>query len=591
MTPLDVEQQVVKKAVELEKTIDPNAHSSLDQIKVVPYTDKFQNRLDQQNSGLDALTPLNQPGLAAWGVLASRPEIYVVPNPPVPEGVHVITGFNVLLERQALADYYSRQLPPEVVPAQAANFGRRVAEAYAALVPERSPRDFRYATVVGVFDIDAWRQKLHGSGSKGAIPERWWRSALYVTDVTIERQAFDPATGQWGEDTIIPTIPGEVSFRDLPTDWPSKDQASRVVQQIKEFQEKIIRPAFVPTSGSTPWQAPHIGEELAAPIEQADDHIIKLTNQVLALEKEAAKYAPAADMFNVLAGQASKPGEVPANQPDAKSGSERDSLNKYTQITTEMTRLKEELAAVNESRNRWVAMSQAQALLDKRSSSSGQNPAQVDSMTGYGVKPGGDHQFVVPAGRLTIWSHDITVQAGKKYRYRMRLALLNPLFQQEQLLPEQADLYRDKLAMETDFSEGWAEVEIEPELQFFLVDGAIRQQEASVEVWRIFNGQPFSNKFQVKPGDLIGEVVSVPVGSVDQKLDLRTNTVMVDLLESNKGDGGIVRKNLKMLYIDLQSGRLLKRSGDTDLTSPLRVRYQKASEAGKIPETTSASKP
>ena len=64
-------------------------------------------------------------------------------------------------------------------------------------------------TVTGSFDVSEWRRRLMAPpvGQRIAIPENWWRNMLAITDVVLQRQQLDPATGQWGSVETLPPLP------------------------------------------------------------------------------------------------------------------------------------------------------------------------------------------------------------------------------------------------------------------------------------------------------------------------------------------------------------------------------------------------
>lgn len=570
MRPEQTEQAVLRKAIELEQQIRPEAPSPLPEISVPPYTEMFRQRMARAPVQVDQFDPLSEPGLQdnMMGTSLAGPVPLTVPRPPAPHNVSAKTGFGVLPNKTALAESYAKESPYEAGSREALQYGWRVAEAFSALVPDQEPRDFRYVTVVGVFDLEAWRRKLRSSGADGAIPERWWRNMLDLTDVLLERQTYDPETGQWGQTVVIPALPGQLSLRDVPSDWSSKEQAQQVVRRVKNSQDQIARPPFVPMTEAAKWDPPDLEAivegslGVSGAVRRLSEEIDQLTEQLSRLEILAQNSAPGADMFRVTQGSAPDAAgrsTAPASEPtvpearafSGDSGGGGDSPSRG-ELLAQIGRVKQQLAEKTGARDQLLAR------IDAASAAAPPNSA---SNTARPYPAAAEDQ-------IAFWAHDITVRPGVTYRYRVRVSVLNPLFQQEQLVEEQRRAYAGKLSLESTPSDWTPPVEIEPDHYFFLVGGTPRQQEATLEVWHVYNGRPRSETVQLHPGDPI-QVVS-PYAAVSPTTP--QPSIVVDVLETIKGSGRLARKNIEMIYLDTQTGRLNRRTVETDSASDLRTR-------------------
>lgn len=568
MRPEQTEQTVLRKAIELEQQIRPEAPSPLPEISIPPYTEMFRQRMARAPVQVDQFDPLSEPGLQdnMMGTSLAGPVPLTVPRPPAPHSVSARTGFGVLPNKTALAEHYAKESPYEAGSREALQYGWRIAEAFSALVPDQEPRDFRYVTVVGVFDLETWRRKLRSSGTDGAIPERWWRNMLDLTDVLLERQTYDPQTGQWGQTVVIPFLPGQLSFRDVPSDWPSKEQAQQVVRRVKNSQDQIVRPPFVPMTEAAKWDPPDLEAIVegslgaSGAVRRLSEEIDRLAEQLSRLQTMAQNSAPAADMFRVTQGGAPEGADRPGVRASSGGGNGNGGdASARGELLAQISRVKQQLAEKTAARDQLLARIDAVGAAAPPSSASN-TPWPYPA---------------VAEDQIAFWAHDITARPGATYRYRVRVSVLNPLFQQEQLVEEQRRAYAGKLSLESTPSDWTPPVEVEPDHHFFLVGGAPRQQEATIEVWHVYNGRPRSETVQLHPGDPIQVVL--PYAAVSPAAALQPS-IVVDVLETTKGSGRLARKNIEMIYLDTQTGRLNRRTVETDSASDLRTRLRSATE-------------
>jgi len=159
------------------------------------------------------------------------------------------------------------------------------------------------------------------------------------------------------------------------------------------------------------------------------------------------------------------------------------------------------------------------------------------------------------------------------------VAVRNPLFQNRQLPQEQAEANRDRIALEPakfEIQAGeWSEpVAIEPKHRFFVVSANPKAHTAEVEVFTIFKGERRREKFNVSPGDPIGQVVQrqFPDGQVF-KIDMRVGAFAVDIV-SIPGVGGAGFASARMLYQQDGSNRIVTRDIAADKNDRLRQELQ-----------------
>lgn len=455
--PDQVKDLVLEQQERLQNKIQRGARSPLPRMPIPDYAVHFQKRVRRPLLSVDRFVPLSNLGLSHLGAEpAVQAGWWTVPTPPAPAHVHVVGGYGVLKNDRELVESFSRQATAAPFKGQSQT-RQQMVDAYRKLVGTSIPRDFRYVSVSGVFDVEAWlklRQESNG------IAQDWWQVALALTDVIVERQTFDPSKGIWVAQTMIESLPGAEALRD-PLDQWTKKEAQQVVQWIKQWQDEIARASFVPMIDDVAWQEPTVHEPVAMDL---PDHVVET-------------------------------GEV----------------------------------------KHWK-----------------------------------------------IWGYDLTVRPGATYRYRLRVSLLNPLFQRPQL---EGDLYKQYfhvLSVESRSSPWSQPVMIDPKSRFFVVGGAGVEQEATVEVWHVFNGRPRVHEFRVNPGDPLGGVVSMQASGRDIKVYAGVNYLVVDLVD--RPVGASIGSKSSLICVNLETGELLERTIDEDRNSPIRARLigQMSAEGGDI---------
>lgn len=164
---------------------------------------------------------------------------------------------------------------------------------------------------------------------------------------------------------------------------------------------------------------------------------------------------------------------------------------------------------------------------------------------------------------LLFWAHDDTIEPEKKYRYRIRLGVFNPIVGKNQVDEQDKDL-KDQLILWSDFSDITGLVKIPGRLCFFPRTIQEAGKVVTVEVDKYMLGYWYSKDFAVKRGEVIGKVVDFEPIEMEQStmssmvtvvlpetIDYGTGAVLVDAVPVNDWSGGrnmYARHYYDMLY-------------------------------------------
>ncbi|QOV89275.1 hypothetical protein [Humisphaera borealis] len=164
----------------------------------------------------------------------------------------------------------------------------------------------------------------------------------------------------------------------------------------------------------------------------------------------------------------------------------------------------------------------------------------------------------LPDFKAVIYAHDITVQPGKTYQYRVKYLLRNPLFLMERVKPE----YANKLALVSDYSDWSKEFTVAARVEFWVNKvnenrGVVEDAEFDVFVAAAAGWK--QEKVKVAPGDQIA------------KGDGNSGWSLVDIRKSKDNKYEVVLTDI--------NGQIQRRDLQTDLDDP------KHRERAGIPET------
>jgi len=560
VAPAEVEDVIYQQAVGLREAIDSNKDPLENHpIPVIEYTEDFRDRVNRSIVANEPYpTIVGEPGIDKnqFGPSTANQAtsaLVAVPTPPAPSTVKLRQGHAVLGSPTG-----------EPVPA---GFDR--------LVKNEAPRDFRYVSVTGKFDMNQWERLLTGGEPDSRMPREWWMGKLLLTRVVLERQTWTPQTQNSSSPTTIKPMPGSMT---ITTEGGriTVPEAKDLIQQISDNREAIARPDFAPTTATSPtWirpdaQVTELTPEQQRRVRELKLDIDKLEAQKNRLEKTmpALGDTPGAGITAVDPRLTRTPARGNAPQVQART-------RQLQQVNEQLAIKRAELNAIYGINDQDDMGSQAIDPMDLLNQVDPNNPFQSDGFGGFNQpgQPPQPGQFGQPAdseteGQIRVWAHDLSVEPGETYRYRISAMVFNPLFLINDLVEEQRQQYQ-KLVSLTSSPSPWTEpVEIEENQQFFFV--AAQGNKVETELWRLYDGRWVDHRVEVAPGDRIS-------GSVQRQVNGQSKTFTIDtgvfLVDTTPNTGTSRPRGLEVLYLgEPTKGKIASRLIERDRESVDRIR-------------------
>ena len=568
VAPGDIRDTVMNEARRLEASLDRG--SPLEERPIPRYTDSFNKVYELPIAASETLSYFDQGPLAKNWIKVVSPDYAekILPRPPVPTDIWVRSS-HALLDRNAGS---------EVGP-------------YLQIIGDRQPADFQYVSVRTTFSFDEWRKRLQNQNVPAAsrIEEGLWRDRLAITGVRLLREEIDPRTGEWGNRTVIAPLPGPSA--DVPNEETisadmTVEQASGLESWILGNQIAFQQPSFPPIQNG-PWLPPSPTDRqlTSEQLQKRQD----LTNEIDRLRRQLERQAGDSRSGGTNRGGGRAPrGGGPEDFDDFGGFDERgpdrrrsDRRGPTEQADPEDARLR------NLEQRLQEAQRELDELLGIESDAQNTQPGESGPPMGeFGEErfDNGDRRFDNFRGgnsnssvsdRVTVWAHDLTVEPGKTYRYKLFVEVLNPLFRNPRLNPEQRKINRTRVSLgpseeELDDAPWSPEMRIDPDYYFFALTGSRDTKRASFEVWTVYDGQWRKSEFTEFPGDEIGGTAEI--AGLPNPVPMNAGPILldVDAVSAPNNRGSVVR----VLYLDADSGEIRTRLVNDDKSSEDRQRLE-----------------
>ena len=396
-----------------------------------------------------------------------------------------------------------------------------------SVVGPEQPFDMQFVTVSAQFDAEALRQAFSsdpdGSGPIQAIPRHWWLGMLTLLDVELWRQEVNDS-GSTGAEVLVATMPGAVSLRDQCGD-DAKMNMQMALEMADQAAEQITRPPFYSIIAGPVWNPPAPPVELTPEQEEA-------LSKLAMLERIAQDIEDAKNEYNEAQSRGSQHSRLPGGSTTMDNawvggfgGGRGGRGNQKPKV-----KIKSAEERQREARERRLASIQDR--IDRLEESRSEVSAwfierDIDPATVRVEDPGAE-LLASPVGSLkdsdtlTVWAHDIRVEPGAEYRYRIRLVYGNPFYGRENVIHEdqREELSRHRV-IRSGFSPWSDPVEIDSRSYLFLTRANGEEGRfgggggvAAAEMYSFYYGYWRQAEIRLRAGDPIAGVFGLPELSI-----------------------------------------------------------------------------
>lgn len=406
----------------------------------------------------------------------------------------------------------------------------------ANLLPAQQPFDKASVSIEGVFDGAAVRRALEtdpdGTGPLSAVPLAWWRETgtvggsawpiMEILGVEVERRTVRNAdgstpTGDAAQPKLLPAPPDRPRFVQAFRDQVKTLSAMPpLLVEVREAGEEVLRPSFYQIVSGTEWAPP---AEASAGAGNADEPVeVRLLRGRLAQVDRAIRRAQesAAQAPRSGAGRGDESGGRGAGgrgggggDPRGGGGTGGGDADAAQRERAEADRQRRIAESIERSERERADLVRQLAALNVRvdggpatAGGAGRAPAAAAE-----PKPWTDEQ------RISLWTHDLTVEPGAVYQYRIRPVISNPFFGRG-LRDDQRQL-GERSTLEGAWSEWTAPVTVERDREFFvssatLRDPSTRRPRASAELYQFYYGFYRKTVVSADQGDAFAGRITLP---------------------------------------------------------------------------------
>lgn len=391
------------------------------------------------------------------------------------------------------------------------------------------PKDKAAISIESAFDGVALATILStdpdGDGPMSALPSHWWNSDnTQVLAVNLERQELLPS-GEWSDAKPVAPMPGRpnlISEMDKVAAGGG-DAMKTLMANAKLQAESIRKPKYYEVVYGENWLLPSEAAVLLTSSEGADGapaddmtkakkelsdwdtQIAKLQEQIRKIEEEkpeGERTPPNAPPppGGKGAGDPTRPPRSPSPADDPKNKRLKPLQDRLA------TLLKRRETIIEKWSKRGVELEPEKNVDPNRAPTT---PANDPTKTAAPELP------LLDNNAAKLLAHDVFVQRGKTYRYRVSLTLNNPIYGKVVANnPEQEKLQKEPF-VHTAPSEWSDPVSVEDETYYFVTsassqDAISRSSRATADVYIFRWGFWRRGTVSIEPGDIIATDVKIP---------------------------------------------------------------------------------
>ncbi len=399
---------------------------------------------------------------------------------------------------------------------------------------KREPNDTDLVTVEGKFDVAGLYERFYANFAGDNVPNEQWRDPCMAIPVfaavQLQRQEM-LSDANWSDWEIVPRtrIDQRKKLFELVEDVRNLP-AGGVRIRLLQFNDPVLRREMLQPGG---YKIASVGEEWYPP--SLHREFLKNQQSLRAQEKHEAKIAS-------------------KGKEETRSGSRQRTESRTRSPKSSEGGSGGGISIVGSSTPKRVSGTKSRP---ERPSEDTAKTA-VDFPTKFSdMLLSSTTDLSRMSAPLDFWAIDDTVQAGKTYRYRMRLGVFNPVAGTDQFQDKDKHLQND-VVLWSDFSDVTKNIEIPGILYFFPRDIQEVSGAVTVQVSKYVFGNWYSKDFVVKKGEVIGKISKTEVKKeekdnvfVPESINYDTGAAVVDIVPVNdvSSDKGVhSRSYYDMLY-------------------------------------------
>jgi hypothetical protein len=568
----EIDGKLRDKANDLVRRLDRDAPSPIEIPEPEPVLDEFLAQLDTPVSpGRIVQAPWGGQRLAGDVRPTGGDSIFVEPDVAAPDPIVVAQYFDMIADEAI-------QAHPEL----AARF-------------EAKPYDVMWTTVAGLLPMEQIHAAFTRPGPNGEepIPSQWFFPRISILDVRIEREEL--VDGLWTNRMTIDPLPGAFTFRERISGPVSATERYDIASQLRKegVQRLIIQPDFYTTVQGNfvppdPSTLVDEGEEmlteeekelrkeegrLRSLIRARDRAVQKLKERVgvdfdpvaAVAEEEQAEH-DGGGTGGAGGGSGGKPppgpggagggGRAPPGPgtgggggiggggkapPGPGSGSGGGGVGGSPGSG------KEDRGASGGRADREIDPTRAIERL-KRQAMSRQRAInrlteRIEQMRiALGLVAPGEEEAAMgdpmDAKEVLVWGHDIDIEPGKTYRYRITVDLFNPFHGRKLDLVDEQKHLAESITLSSASSEWSDPYTVIPWRKVFITsatsaEGDLGLGRANAEVYFFSHGRWWMEDFPVEPGDRVGSMKTfrrLADPDAPDELDFGTGWFVLDII-------------------------------------------------------------
>ena len=431
-----------------------------------------------------------------------------------------------------------------------------------ALFPdENQPPDITFVTTFTLFDQAELMARFRGEhlvegDGLSKIPSNWFNDPIEILDVVIERQTL--VDGNWTGLATLDQIPGRFTLRpqlDEGIEGTTRNQILATVNDPNK-QTDITQPAFYATRNNE-WLPADLnleGDQFVAKDDEPEDpEVAWITRKLRNERRKEARLTKQLDELGGPMGPGDEgvpggPGGPPGGSGGGGSGSGSGGRGKNAppgpgggggMSGGDNLPGKRSPPGASQANKRRENITKALRKVQAKIRQLEQDLKRLvpNAIVEENVPDEQDN------GKIVVWGHDLFVEPGETYRYRVTLKLYNPFFAKRRSLTQEQEHLAESFTLSSDPSD-WSEpITVQPRLQVYITSatapgqrrgaiGGLGLGQVTAEVYKYFDGRQWMRTFKVQPGEHIGawQMKRPGDGQPPVEVDFSTGLYVLDIV-------------------------------------------------------------